>query len=154
MGKEHALTGQRHVNGAWCLHPQWELVTDQRLDAVGDQASVIGVAGAHKRVSDVRSAVDDAAVLDQGWPICLLAWRRHVGERGKIGGRGRDQCAVHLAPLSTLHAQQALLNLIQSGSTYLIYTWWPAMHESLDIGYEWAVTIKPQKDAELRIVRL
>lgn len=62
-------------------------------------------------------------------------------------------CLWVLNHLAVADAQQALRNLRESGSKYLIYTWWPGMHESLNAGYEWAVTIKPEKQAELRIAR-
>ena len=43
-------------------------------------------------------------------------------------------CLWVLNHLPENHAERALANLRASGSKYLIYTWWPAMADFLDLG--------------------
>ena len=61
-------------------------------------------------------------------------------------------CLWVLNHLPEDHARKALENLRASGSTFLIYTWWPAMADFLDIGWIESVVIRGRIRAEIRLV--
>ena len=61
-------------------------------------------------------------------------------------------CLWLLNHLPEHHARQALFNLQRAEYRFLIYTWWPAMADFLDIGYDESVAINPVKNAELRLL--
>ena len=61
-------------------------------------------------------------------------------------------CLWLLNHLPEHHARQALYNLQQAKYRCLIYTWWPAMADFLDLGWDERVTINPAKAAELRLL--
>lgn len=63
-------------------------------------------------------------------------------------------CLWVLNHLHPADAGTALDNIRLSGSEFLIYTWWPGMHPSLDLGPIESAVIKPHKQAELRLVSL
>ena len=57
------------------------------------------------------------------------------------------------------HAKLALANLRASGSQYLMYTWWPAMADFLDLGADESTTIrtaykKTKINYEIRLIKL
>jgi hypothetical protein len=63
-------------------------------------------------------------------------------------------CLWLLNHLPEHHAKAALKNLLASGSKYLMYTWWPAMADFLDLDADDSVIIRSQIEAELRIIKL
>jgi len=50
-------------------------------------------------------------------------------------------------------SQKALTNLLASGSKYLIYSYWPAMAEFLNLQPIESVILNPEKQSELRLVK-
>ena len=63
-------------------------------------------------------------------------------------------CLWLLNHLPEDHAHVALDNLRQTEARYLVYTWWPAMADFLDLYPVEHVTIRPNIGAELRLVSL
>ena len=63
-------------------------------------------------------------------------------------------CLWVLNHLPEDHARVALGNLKQTKAKYLVYTWWPAMADFLDLYPVEHVTIRPNIGAELRLVSL
>ena len=61
-------------------------------------------------------------------------------------------CLWLLNHLPEHQAKAALGNIQQAGYKYLIYTWWPAMADFLNLGYHRKVTVNPVKSAELRLL--
>ena len=63
-------------------------------------------------------------------------------------------CLWVLNHLPDTHSEQALANLLASGSKYLIYSYWPRMAGFLDLQPIEAVTVNPDTRAELRLIRI
>lgn len=60
-------------------------------------------------------------------------------------------CLWVLNHLPEASARQAAENLL-AGSSLLVYTWWPQMPAFLDFGCTESVLIRPEKQAELRLL--
>ena len=62
-------------------------------------------------------------------------------------------CLWVLNHLPEEHAFAALENLLRAECKCLVYTWWPAMADFLDLGADESVVIRGRIGAELRLVK-
>lgn len=63
-------------------------------------------------------------------------------------------CLWVLNHLPEAQSRQALANLLASGSKYLIYSYWPAMAGFLQLQPIESVVVNPDKQHELRLIRI
>lgn len=83
-----------------------------------------------------HSCVEQFDLIHQVPPKCDMVW-----------------CLWLLNHLPEEHARAALANLMATECRYIVYTWWPAMADFLDICPVEHVTIRPRIQAELRLVK-